>query len=76
MRRCAAQERGVKQVGAPCAARHRHASGGTHGSQHRLGAGRNLAAGTGDHDADRVEQVAPRIVAHFVGQRVVAQRRL
>ena len=34
---------------------------------------RDIAARAGDHHADGVEQMPPRIVAHLVGERVVAQ---
>ena len=62
----AAEEGGVDEIGAPRAAGHRDAAGRPHRRQHRLGAGRDLAARAGDHHADGVEQVAPRVVAHLV----------
>ena len=71
----AAEEGGVDEIGAPRAAGHRHAAGRAHRREHRLGAGRDLAAGAGDHHADGVEQMAPRVVADLVGERGVAQRR-
>src|SRR4029453_11779543 len=39
----------------------------------RLGAACDLAAGAGDHDTNRVEQMPARIVAHLLAQRGVAQ---
>ena len=73
VRRGAAEERGIEEIGAPRAARHRNAAGRAHRRQHRLGAGRDLAAGARDHDADGVEQMPPRVVADLVGERGVAQ---
>ena len=69
----AAEERGIEEIGAPRAARHRNAAGRPHRGEHRLGAGRDLAAGAGDHDADGVEQVAPGVMADLVGEGRVAQ---
>ena len=73
--RGAAEERRIDEIGAPRAPRHRNAAGRPHRRQHRLGAGRDLAAGTRDHDADRVEQMPPCVVADLVGERGVAQTR-
>ena len=61
------------QIGAPRAAGHRNAAGRPHRREHRLGAGRDLAARARDHHADGVEQMPPRVVAHLVGERGVAQ---
>ncbi len=71
--RRAAEESGIEEIGAPRAAGHRNAAGRAHRGEHGLGAGRDLAAGAGDHHPDGVEQVAPRIVANLVGERAVAQ---
>ena len=69
VRRGAAEEGGIDQVGPPRAAGHRDAAGRPHRRQHGLGAGRDLAARTGDHDAHGVEQMPPRVMAHLVGER-------
>jgi hypothetical protein len=68
-----AQERRVDEVGAAGAARHRNAAGRPDGGKHRLGPARDLAAGTGDHHTDGVEEMPPRVVAHLVGQLSEAQ---
>ena len=73
VRRGAAEEGGVEQVGAPRAARHRNAAGRPHRREHGLGAGRDVAARARDHHADGVEQMPPRVMAHLVGERVMAQ---
>ena len=73
VRRGAAEESGIDEIGAPRAARHRNAAGRAHRRQHRLGAGRDLAAGARDHDADGVEQMPPRVMADLVGERAMAQ---
>ena len=69
----AAEEGCVDEIGASRAAGHRHAAGRAHRREHGLGAGRDLAAGAGDHHAHGVEEVASRVVADLVGQRGVAQ---
>jgi hypothetical protein len=73
MRRGAAEERGIDQIGPPRAAGHRDAARRPHRRQHRLRAGRDLAARARDHDAHGIEQMAPRVVADLVGERGVAQ---
>ena len=74
VRRGAAEERRIEQIGAPRAAGHRHVSGRTHGRHHGLGARRHVAGRARDHHADGVEQMPPRVVAHLLGERVMAQR--
>ena len=69
----AAEERGVEEIGASRAPGHRNAAAGAHRCQHRLGAGGHIAAGTRDHDPDRVEEVPPRVMADLVVERVMAQ---
>ena len=64
----AAEERGIEEIGAPGAARHRNTAGRAHRCEHRLGAVGDVAAGAGDHHADGVEQMASGIVADFVGE--------
>src|SRR5262249_36692707 len=44
-----------------------------HRREHGLGAGRDVAAGARDHDADGVEQMPPRVVAHLIGKRGVTE---
>ena len=74
VRRRAAEERGVEQVVALRAARHRDfAAAGAHAREHFLGIGRDIARRARDHHADGVEQMPPRVVAHFVGEVGVAQ---
>ena len=69
----AAEEGGVEEVGAARAPGHRNAAGGSHGCEHRLDAARDLAAGTRDHHADRVGEMAPGVVTDLVCQRGIAQ---
>src|SRR5262249_3988178 len=69
----AAEERGVDEIGPPRAAGHRNAAGRAHRREHGLGAGRDVAAGARDHDADGVEQMPPRVVAHLIGKRGVTE---
>ena len=64
----AAEESGVEQVGAPCAAGHGNAAAGRAGGDHGFRAGRDIASGARDHHPDGVEQVAPRVVPHLVRQ--------
>ena len=73
VRRGAAEESGIDQIGPPRAAGHRDAARRPHRRQHGLGAGRDLAARARDHDAHGIEQMAPRVMAHLVGERGVAQ---
>ena len=74
VRRGAAEERGVEQVGAPRAAGHRDFAGRPHRLDDVLGLRRDGAARARDHHADGVEQMPPRVVARVLRQRVVAQR--
>ena len=74
MRRRAAEEGGVEQVGAPGAARHRDVPGRPHRGDDGLGLGRDVPSRARDHHADGVEQMPPRVVPRLLGQRVVAQR--
>ena len=69
----AAQKGGVQEIGAPRASRHRHAAGWPHRGQHGLGAGRHIAAGARDHHPDGVHEMPPRVVAHLVAERIIAQ---
>src|SRR5262249_4284719 len=62
----AAEESGVDETGPPRAAGHRNAPRRAHRREHGFGAGRDLAARARDHDADGVEQMAPRVVAHLM----------
>jgi hypothetical protein len=64
----AAQEGSVQEIGAPRASRHRDAAGGPHRCQHRLGAGRDLAAGACDHHPDRVHEMPLGVVADLFAQ--------
>ena len=48
-------------------------AGRPHRRQHGLGRVATLAARARDHHADGVEQMPPRVVAHLVGERVIAQ---
>ena len=75
VRRRAAEERGVEQVVALGAARHRDRAAAAHAGQHRLGVGRDIARRARDHHADGVEQMPPRVVAHLVGEVGIAQGR-
>ena len=63
----AGKESGVEQICAPGAARHRNAACRAHRREHRLGAARYLTACAGDHHADGIEQVSPRVMAHLAG---------
>jgi hypothetical protein len=74
MRRRAAEECRVEQVGAPDAAGHWDFPCGPHRFDDVLGLRRDGAARARDHHADGVEQVPPRVVPCVLGQRVVAQR--
>ena len=74
VRRGAAEEGGVEQVGAALASRHRDFPGRPHRLDDVLGLRRDAAARAGDHHADGVEQMPPRVVPRVLRQRVVAQR--
>ena len=73
VRRGAAEEGGIEQVVALRAARHRNVAAAAHARQHRLGIGGDIARRARDHHADGVEQMPPRVVAHFVVEIGMAQ---
>ena len=68
VRRGAAEEGRVEQVMAFGAPRHRDAAAAAHTRQHFFGIAGDIAGRAGDHDADRVEQMAPRVIARLVRQ--------
>ena len=70
---CAAVPPRNAAVGPAWPSRHGNAAGRSYRCKHRLGAAGHLASGAGDHHADRVEQMPPRIMAHLFGQRAMAQ---
>ena len=59
---------GVQEIGAPGPARHRHFACRPYRFDDVLGLRRDAAARARDHHADGVEQMAPRVVAHLVGE--------
>ncbi len=69
-----AKEGSVEKVGAPGASGHRHAARIAHRGEDGFSTGCDRAAGAGNHHADGVEQMSPRIVADFFAQGVEAQR--
>ena len=73
VRRGAAVEGGIHEVGAPREARHRNVAGEAHRREHGFGAVRHLAGRARDHDADGIEDMAARIMAHLIGEVGMAQ---
>ena len=69
----AAEEGGIEQVVVLRAAWHRNRAAAAHRREHRLGMGGDVARRARDHHADGIEQVPPRIVAHFVVEIGMAQ---
>jgi hypothetical protein len=63
-----AEEGGIDEVGATGTAGHRNVAGGAHRREHGFGAARHLAGRARDHDADGVEDMAARIMAHLIGE--------
>ena len=70
----AAEERGIEEVRVPRAPWHGDRAGRPHRFEHRLGARRHIAARAGDHDADRVQQVPPRVIPNLFAERLVTER--